>query len=154
MATKPEYEIKDIKITPDSTNFRVIVESDFIVDEFGQRRPEMFQFPIKDLDKEEKWKHRIERVMIQRSLAEDEEDEQDTTTPAGGFQKLTPIEKKINRLNRINTAKEKFIGKQDLTEKVQQLKQVRSTEKAALKSATKVDPEPEAQKGGKDNAKA
>jgi len=153
MATKPEYEIKDIKITPDGANFRVIVESDFIVDEFGQPRPEMFQFPIKELDNEEKWKHTIERVMIQRSLAEDEEDEKDPTTPPGGFQKLTPLEKKLNRLKRINSVKEKFIGKQDLTEKVQQLKELKATEKSALKSA-KVDPEPETQKGGKDNAKA
>jgi hypothetical protein len=152
MATNPQYEIKDIKITPDGNNFRVIVQSDFVVDEYGQRKDEMFQYPIKLLENEEKWKGRINSVMIRRAVDEEEEDENDRTTPAGGFQTLSPTEKRINRLNRLNSMKEKHIGTVDVAKEVAAKKEIRALETATLKKAT--DTEGDSAKGGDDNAKA
>ena len=152
MATNPQYEIKDIKITPDGNNFRVIVESDFVVDEYGQRKEEQFQYPIKLLENEEKWKGRINSVMIRRAVDEEEEDENDTSTPAGGFKALSPTEKRINRLNRLNSMKEKHIGTVDVASEVAAKKEIRTLEQKALKKAT--DTEDDSAKGGDKDAKA
>lgn len=152
MATNPQYEIKDIKITPDGNNFRVVVQSDFVVDEYGQKKDEMFQFPIKLLENEEKWKGRINSIMIRRAVDEDEEDENDSTTPAGGFQQLTPTEKRLNRINRLNAIKEAHVGTVDVAKEVAAKKEIRSLETKALKKAT--DTEEESAKGGDEDAKA
>lgn len=139
MATKPEYKITDIKITPDGANFRVIVQSDFVVDEFGDPKDEMYQFPIKELNNETKWKGRIDSIMLKRAIDEEEEDFLDTTTPEGGFVSLTVADKRLNRISRIKTARESFIGTHDLAEKVEKIKEVRYLEAEAK---AKIDTEP------------
>ena len=132
---KPEYEIKDISINESGNSFRVTDSSNISVDKYGEPKNEYFQFDINDLNNEKVWKNIISQIMLRRAIAEDKEDELDDTTPQGGFQKLTPFEKSINRLNRINNCKKKFVGKVDLSEEFNKQKSINMVNAKILRNA-------------------
>ena len=61
------YEILDVRISEDGSRFFVeVVHPLCKKDVSGKIIPEIFQFPIAELDNEEGWKNMIERSIIKR----------------------------------------------------------------------------------------